>query len=678
MKRFLSLIVLLPFAVLAQPIQRGPGTTNSPATWTNALIWALSGQSVGLVSASGYSSEITTNNTFDRMAVVARMPVPPRVWGTWHDFPDVPGGNGTWRVTTNVNETYIKQQCLWYETNGMRDAGLKYIVIEEGPFTGLNPDGSLIVNSTNYPNGLTNLCAFIKSHGFVPGFYLSVGPLDSQKTCIGFVGTSYKNLNTHVQQVANWGGEFMFIDVCGGTSYMPTNGIIPPGTVYDEPYLLQRDRLIAQAIQKTGKNIGWLSTMQQFVSTGNAKHPNIYATHNIAMPQPADGDRFDFVLSASNPSGAGGLRNIYLRTYTNSLDAWNSYTFPGHYFYQGLINEQLDVDEWRGTFLLQCMTAGAIFLESETKRVNAVGDSNLVFYLGPYYNPPSTWYSSHTFLATNQEVAAIHQDPSVIPAERIWSNNLAQIWWRPVGWNAATRSASDDHALLFANFASTNQTITVPFTLFTQSNRWFNVRDTITNQWLGLTQNWFTATITPSNTMLYRLVKSAAPAAVTGSPLVQTQYVDLAGCGIYGTGVSKLTGASYSSAPFYAINGIQQSAANASDLRFQIVVPDWATNVSILYRCHSAASVAVSWTNEATLDFGTDDTRAQWNYSNETGLPLTAIHIPANKTATSSNYYSWRSTNATKLLDMRLNASTNASARYVSHRVMCIWRGWSN
>lgn len=441
---------------------------------------------------------------------VSRMPVPPRVWGTWNDFADPI--NFSWANSTNVNEAYIHTLCDWWATNGMRAAGWKYIVLEENWQTGLDANGRFLVNTNanKFPSGLTNLCTYIKSKGFIPGIYTSVSANHGGITCEGFAGTCYTNLDKHFQQFADWGFAFVFCDVCSG--YYPWTDV--PNNLMNglDAQYLQRINLINEAINKTGKSMSWLDVTPPGSQNGFWS-PLGYGQQNITFTFPEGGDRWDFI------PGNVTQAEIVERTATNSVNGWYQYTQPGHYFYQGLLSFQLWEANYKLSFCLQAMTCGAMFIDSGLPHIFSTPTdhtlTNTYPYLGPYAWPPSTWDgpASLGFYKTNQEIAAIHQDPAVVPAQRVWSNGLSTIWSRPLG----RKELPSDYALLLINASTTNQAIAVPFTLFAPTNSYFAFRDVVAQTNCPTATNTAIFTVTPTNCMMFRLSPPAA--TVTASPI---------------------------------------------------------------------------------------------------------------------------------------------------------------
>lgn len=652
-KLILIFLVLSACAVHAAgppPILRNRYTTNAnpgTATATNATYLL--------------NEEWGTNGFLSGDYMRARMPVPQRAWGTWNDMPDGypplgPSNDQSWATSTNINETYCIVQADWFRTNGMLAAGWTHLILEEGWHTGLDSNGRYVEDTTKFPNGVGYVARYWKDSGFVPGIYKAVQPLGGGLTCEGYAATSYTNLFNHFTQTSDWGFEFYFIDACGAYDQFWRGSGLPgaPTTLAQE--INQRERLINNAIARTRKNIGWLSVGTQNGATESGQFsPYSFSQHNVYFPHPGGPSamgRWDFLLD--------DFQGIIDRAYTNAVNGWTAYTYPGHYFYQGQLNDNgpFTTNTYQMAFSLQCMMAAAIYINSESHRRYSVGDSNLAPYLGPIANPPSTWYTaSRDRLLTNQEIAAVHQDAAVIAGRRIWSNSLAEVWWRPVGANAETMGLSDEHALLVINRSTTNKSVEIPYSLFSRPGL-MRVRDLVNLRTLGDYTNAITIDIQPTNSAFLRLAR--LPVYMEEERTIGFQSMD-----VNGTGVSKITLATAGPSPFWLIDGLVQSAGNASDAKVIFPVPMWATNCQVRYLGFSAYAGVAAWTNTFFVTITTPTTR--WLLGSSSFAGITNTHYQTvNATATwSTNYCAIPLTNAPKSIELHLLTGTNASARYI-------------
>lgn len=637
----------------------------------------------GVVSGYGIGTNLSLLTRYDftnmhrtlvPMLNQNRSRVPPRVWGTWNDFNDL--SSASWRNSTNVTERYIMELCTWWRTNGMRDAGWKYIVLEEGWQNGYDASGNIVVNSTRFPSGLTNLFYWIKTNGFSPGIYTSIAANGPSTTCEGWVGTAYTNLDAHFQQFANWGAEFVFTDACNGyVDCTDVPGLATPNGTYEELYL-QRCQLIENAINKTGRQMTWLATTP-YNNTDGRFSPRNYATHNITFNQPWGGDWWDFVPNVP-------FADIFTRTATNSANFWREFTMPGHYFYQGLLNNQQYTANYRGAFCLQAMTAGAMFIDSGVPHIYSSasygypGDTltNTYPYLGIYANPPANWDNTSLtpehFFKTNQEIAAIHLDPAVVPGRLIWSNGLQQVWWKPLG----RPDLAIEHALLFANSATTNYSFTLPFQLFSSTNSAWHFRDVVYQTNAGNFTNSFSITVPYTNVMMYKLTVATNP--ITASAVLTNfeQGVNAYSIRATGTGLSYYDLVGYGDSPWFAIDGFKQSAANGSQVKFILPTPWWATNAQVVYAV--AAGATMTWTNNFQLDYYKSTTREMHDYNSDpTWMPKTTI-VGANASSlvmVTNALLSWTNSADPKVLYMIWDQATNSNSRSIIGPIRIYWSG---
>src|SRR5581483_6393894 len=100
-------------------------------------------------------------------------PTPPMGWNTWNTF------------AANINETLIKQTAEVIAASGMRDAGYKYIVLDDAWMAkDRDANGNLVADPAKFPSGMKALGDFLHSKGFKFGIYNCAG----KETCAGFPG----------------------------------------------------------------------------------------------------------------------------------------------------------------------------------------------------------------------------------------------------------------------------------------------------------------------------------------------------------------------------------------------------------------------------------------------------------------------------------------------------------
>ncbi len=127
-------------------------------------------------------------------------PTPPMGWASWNHY------------FCDYDETTIRRQADALVSTGMRDAGYKYVVIQECIARERDTQGTLIADSARFPSGMPALTAYIHRLGLKAGIYTDVGP----HTC--YPNPRYQGSYDHEQQdaqtFASWGMDFVEMDYC--------------------------------------------------------------------------------------------------------------------------------------------------------------------------------------------------------------------------------------------------------------------------------------------------------------------------------------------------------------------------------------------------------------------------------------------------------------------------------
>lgn len=122
---------------------------------------------------------------------------PPMGWNTWNTF------------KCNINENLIKESADALVSSGMKDAGYKYINIDDCWQLGRNPDGTIQVDTKRFPSGMKALGDYIHSKGLKFGIYSSAGYF----TCEGRAASlNFERIDA--QTYADWGVDYLKYDFC--------------------------------------------------------------------------------------------------------------------------------------------------------------------------------------------------------------------------------------------------------------------------------------------------------------------------------------------------------------------------------------------------------------------------------------------------------------------------------
>lgn len=122
---------------------------------------------------------------------------PPMGWNSWNKF------------GCQVSEKLIREVADAIVASGMRDAGYRYVVIDDCWQLGRNADGSIQVDGQHFPSGIKALADYVHSRGLKFGLYSAAGP----RTCQGRSGSRGHEVQD-AQTYASWGVDYLKYDWC--------------------------------------------------------------------------------------------------------------------------------------------------------------------------------------------------------------------------------------------------------------------------------------------------------------------------------------------------------------------------------------------------------------------------------------------------------------------------------
>ena len=136
-----------------------------------------------------------------KSAAMSRLaPAPPMGWASWNHY------------FCDYDEKTIREQADALVSTGMRDAGYKYVIIQECIAPRRNTKGNLVVDSARFPSGIRELAAYIHKLGLKAGIYTDIG----RNTC--YPDPKYQGSYGHEQQDADtfaaWGIDLVEMDYC--------------------------------------------------------------------------------------------------------------------------------------------------------------------------------------------------------------------------------------------------------------------------------------------------------------------------------------------------------------------------------------------------------------------------------------------------------------------------------
>lgn len=125
-------------------------------------------------------------------------PTPPMGWNSWNSF-----------ECEGVNEKVIREVADIMATNGMKEVGYEYIVIDDCWQIGRDENGKIIVDKEKFPGGIKSLADYVHSKGLKFGIYSDAGT----HTCGGRPGSkNYEFIDA--KTYAEWGVDYLKYDWC--------------------------------------------------------------------------------------------------------------------------------------------------------------------------------------------------------------------------------------------------------------------------------------------------------------------------------------------------------------------------------------------------------------------------------------------------------------------------------
>jgi alpha-galactosidase len=120
------------------------------------------------------------------------------------------GWNSWNRFQTRIDERLIRETADALVESGMRDAGYRYVVIDDGwEAPQRDSAGDLAADPDRFPAGIAALAKDIHARDLRFGIYTDVGT----KTCAGFVGSLGYEFRD-ARRFASWGVDYVKIDWC--------------------------------------------------------------------------------------------------------------------------------------------------------------------------------------------------------------------------------------------------------------------------------------------------------------------------------------------------------------------------------------------------------------------------------------------------------------------------------
>jgi alpha-galactosidase len=356
---------------------------------------------------------------------------PPMGWNSWNKF------------ACDVSEKLIRETADAMVTSGMKDAGYKYVVIDDCWQVKRDADGTIVADAARFPSGIKALGDYVHSKGLLFGIYSDAG----SKTCQGRPGSrgyEYQDARTY----ASWGVDYLKYDWCSA----------------ERQDTIESYTLMSNALKMTGRPI--LFSLCEWGST----KPWLWAK-DVGNIWRSTGDISNCWDCKGKPDDFLGVVQII-----DLLNGTESYAGPGHFNDPDMLevgNGKLTPDEDRAHFALWAILAAPLIAGNDLRSMDAETKAVL----------------------TDKEVLSIDQDPLGKQGRRVAKDGDKEVWAREL--------QGGNRAVALLNRAATPQSITVKWEdLGYPAHFSAQLRDLWQHKDLGAKSGSFTATVAPHAAVL--------------------------------------------------------------------------------------------------------------------------------------------------------------------------------
>jgi alpha-galactosidase len=313
---------------------------------------------------------------------------PPMGWNSWNKF------------ACNVSEELIKQVADAMATNGMKDAGYQYIVIDDCWQVDRDPQGNILADAKRFPSGIKALADYIHSKGLKFGIYSDAGTLTCQKRP-GSRGYEFQD----ARQYAAWGVDYVKYDWCSTSTQNQ-----------QASYSIMRDAMEKSARPMVFSLCEWGSS-----------RPWLWAK-DVGNLWRTTGDIQDCWDCKRDWGGMGFVHILDLQA------GLESYAGPGHWNDPDMLevgNGGMTTTEYRSHFSLWCILAAPLIAGNDIRTMSPeIAD-----------------------ILKNKEVIAVDQDPLGSQGRRVKREGDVEVW--------AKQLADGGRAVALLNRGATETKISV-------------------------------------------------------------------------------------------------------------------------------------------------------------------------------------------------------------------------
>ena len=366
---------------------------------------------------------------------------PPMGWNSWNHF------------GCHVDEALIRETAQAMVLSGLRDAGYRYVVIDDCWQVARDTVGEIVPDPDRFPSGMKALADYVHSLGLKFGLYSDAGRLTCQKRP-GSRGYEFQDARTY----ARWGVDYLKYDWC---NHGDQNVVASYRTMRDALY--QAKRPVVFSICEWGENKPW---------EWAAEVGHLWRISGDIRPAFVDRPKWGETVA--------GIVEIArkIRKYAGP-DHWNDLDMLQ------VGNAGLTLSESRTHFSMWAMLASPLMAGNDVRNM-----------------PPEI-----AEILMNREVIAVDQDSLGVPALRWISRGNLDVWLRPL--------AHDEYALCVVNWGKKAERITLKlagseiededFGVTYKIGRGLAVRDLWKHRVIGLTDEEIAVAVIGHDVAMFRL-----------------------------------------------------------------------------------------------------------------------------------------------------------------------------
>jgi alpha-galactosidase len=357
---------------------------------------------------------------------------PPMGWNSWNKF------------ACNIDEATVRRVADAMASNGMKDAGYQYVVIDDCWHGPRDTGGFITHDAKRFPSGIKALSDYVHAKGLKFGIYSDAG----RQTCGGRPGSQgheFQDAKTY----ADWGVDYLKYDWCAtGTRNA------------EEAYTLMAD-----ALRETGRDIVF-----SMCEWGTAK-PWLWASKvgNLWRTTGDITDKWD-----GKHDYALGVLPIL-----DANEPLYPFAGPGHWNDPDMLevgNGGLTTTEYRAHFSLWSLMAAPLIAGNDVANMDQATRDILL----------------------NKEVIAVNQDKLGVQGRRVRDDGDLEVWSKPL--------ADGGRAVILFNRGGEAKAIAVDWTeLGYPASLKAKVRDLWAGKDLGPMKGRFAATAPSHGVVMVRI-----------------------------------------------------------------------------------------------------------------------------------------------------------------------------